>query len=319
MMKLKNPGAVAAARGANSLDCAIDKRTYGTRRDAISKAGANLRLPEAALTAFTSLFGKPAIVTPTEARWGRKGSKRLLFSTGRVYDFETGFHGDALDWKVREHGLALSEAAREAGGAMVAPLSVQVERKTHIERNTDFAAQLWREAAAISATLAERYYVEQRKLPVAELGDLSHALRWHDGRMCIVALMTDPETAKPGGIHRTFLDSAGRKVERKMLGKAGVVRLSADAKVTSGLGICEGVEDGLALLLAGWRPVWACCSAGAIARFPVLNGVEALTIFCDGDVAGLTAAQECADRWNATGGEGTIAFLGGADEHQRPQ
>ena len=37
-----------------------------------------------------------------------------------------------------------------------------------------------------------------------------------------------------------------------MLGKAGVVRLSSDEDVLEGLGICEGIEDGLAILVSGW-------------------------------------------------------------------
>ena len=45
-----------------------------------------------------------------------------------------------------------------------------------------------------------------------------------------------------------------------MLGSQGVVRLSIDEDVTLGLGICEGIEDGLAVLQLGWalcglRPV----------------------------------------------------------------
>lgn len=79
--------------------------------------------------------------------------------------------------------------------------------------------------------------------------------------------MTDPVTVEPIGIHHTFLDADGTKVERKMLDRQGIVRLSPDVTVTMGLGLTEGIEDGLAVVVSGWSPVWAAPSDGAIARF----------------------------------------------------
>jgi hypothetical protein len=100
-------------------------------------------------------------------------------------------------------------------------------------------------------------------------------------------------------VKRTHAD--GAKLERKMLGLQGVVRLSPDCEVALGLGITEGIEDGLAVLLSGWAPVWAATSAGAIARFPVLAGIEALTIFADADGPGTRTADTCAARWRSAG------------------
>ena len=115
--------------------------------------------------------------------------------------------------------------------------------------------------------------------------------------------MTDPVSGEPIGVHRTFLNDDGTKRERKMLGRAGVVRLSPDEDVTLGLGITEGIEDGLAILASGWSPIWAALSCGGIERFPVLSGIEALTIFHDRDEAGIRAAEICAERWTAAGKE----------------
>jgi hypothetical protein len=149
-----------------------------------------------------------------------------------------------------------------------------------------------------------RYFVEQRGLDLARLDKLDHALRWHRGIGAVVALMTDPKTNKPTGIHRTFLNPDNTKRDpRKMLGKVGVIRLSPDEDVLEGLGIAEGIEDALAVLLSGWAPMWVATSAGAIKNFPVLPGIEALTIFADGDVVGLEAAQACAERWAGAGCE----------------
>ena len=100
--------------------------------------------------------------------------------------------------------------------------------------------------------------------------------------------MRDVLSNEPCGIHRTFLDKAGRALLdgdgrriRNMLRRAGgaAVKLVADEEVMLGLGIVEGVEDGLSVMLSGWRPIWVTTSAGAIQRFPVLAAIEALTIF----------------------------------------
>jgi hypothetical protein len=117
--------------------------------------------------------------------------------------------------------------------------------------------------------------------------------------------MTDPLTNKPTGIHRTFLNPDGTKRDRKMLGPMGIIRLSRDH--AQGLGLCEGVEDGLAILLSGWSPVWAATCAGAIKNFPVLSGIEALTIFGDTDTVGMEAACICAERWREKGRDVTIS------------
>jgi putative DNA primase/helicase len=131
-------------------------------------------------------------------------------------------------------------------------------------------------------------------------------VRWHDGIRAIVALMTDARTGEPIGCHRTFLNPDGTKLERKMLGRQGVIRLSP-GDVTQGLGICEGIEDGLALLISDRAPVvWAATCAGLISRFPVLGSVEHLTIFADADEPGMRAARACAARWSAAGKRGEI-------------
>ena len=120
--------------------------------------------------------------------------------------------------------------------------------------------------------------------------------------------MTNALTNEPTGIHRTFLDADGKKRERKMLGRQGVVRITPDEDVTYGLGIAEGVEDALAVAL-DWGPAWAATSAGAIERFPVLSGIDCITVFADADAAGTKAANECAERWIGAGKEARISNL----------
>ena len=91
-----------------------------------------------------------------------------------------------------------------------------------------------------------------------------------------------------------------------MLGRQGVVRLSPD-EASTGLGLTEGIEDGLSVIL-GWSPVWAATSAGAIARFRLLDGVEALTVFADADEAGTNAANTCCELWRSAGREARLVL-----------
>jgi hypothetical protein len=165
--------------------------------------------------------------------------------------------------------------------------------------------RIWGETQPLLATLGEIYFAHHRKLDVQSL-DVDHALRWHARAQAVIGLMTHAITGEPTGIHRTFLNIDGSKCDRKMLGRAGVVRLSSDDSVTTSLGISEGVEDGLAVLLSGWRPVWAATSSGAVRHFPVLPAVETLTVFADADDAGLPAAAACRDRWREAGREVAI-------------
>ena len=60
------------------------------------------------------------------------------------------------------------------------------------------------------------------------------------------------------------------------------------------------------MLNDGFAPVWACLSAGTLANFPVLGGLEALTVFADNDTPGAQAAEACVARWRAAGKEARV-------------
>jgi putative DNA primase/helicase len=175
-----------------------------------------------------------------------------------------------------------------------------------------FALRLWREACDPHGTLVEEY-LASRNLTLSDdiAGDV---IRFHpalkfDGASAgaMVALFRDIQTNEPRAIHRTFLDSAARKLGRKMLGptRNAAIKLDPDENVTLGLHIGEGIETCIAARLAGFRPVWALGSAGSIAAFPVLPGIEAVTILAetDDDGANHRATQACATRWAEAGRE----------------
>ena len=126
----------------------------------------------------------------------------------------------------------------------------------------------------------------------------------------MVAPLRDIRTNEIIGVHRTYLARDGRgkapiEPPRMVLGrlKDACIKLTADEDVAEGLHIGEGIETCVACIQRDFRPMWACVSEGGIRDFPVLSGVECLTIAADHDHAGLRAAQTCAERWQAAGHE----------------
>ncbi|WP_181769657.1 toprim domain-containing protein, partial [Bradyrhizobium sp. UNPA324] len=122
---------------------------------------------------------------------------------------------------------------------------------------------------------------------------------------CIVARFTDPVTNGPGGLWRRPL--SGEKPKSIGPIRARVIRLWPDEYVEQGLVIGEGIETTLAAATRAihcgtlLRPAWACGHADNLRKFPVLSGIEALTILADNDASGTgqDAARECAERWEA--------------------
>ena len=175
-------------------------------------------------------------------------------------------------------------------------------------KKTEVALRLWDSSVPLRDTLAWRYFVERRQLHIGALDDLSHCLRWNARVSAVVGLMTNPVTGERSGAHRTYLNRDGTKRARQMLGHQGVIRLSPDDQVKTSLGICEGIEDGLRILLGGWSPIWSATCAGGIERFPVLPAVECLTIFADDGEPGIKAAEICAERWHEAGRKAVIVY-----------
>ena len=180
------------------------------------------------------------------------------------------------------------------------------------------AITIWGESRSLDGTPALTYLVK-RGIDIGRLPhEIHRALRWHpscpweQGRHgALVALMTDAITGDAKAIHRTAITATGLKGGKKMLGPSAgcVVRLWTDESVTTGLVLGEGIETTLAAATRvkhrGTRlaPAWAACSAGGMAKFPVLAGVECITLLVDNDEsgAGQRAAAECSARWTAAG------------------
>jgi putative DNA primase/helicase len=184
-----------------------------------------------------------------------------------------------------------------------------------------FVQRLWCEAFDLRGTAGE-VYLNARGLALDDelcgrVLRFHPACAWGDGAR-VPALLArfspienDPGAeAPPIAVLRVGLTAAGEKIGRKMLGlvAGAAIKLDADEDVELGLGIAEGLETAMAVRAAGWRPVWALGSAGAIERFPVLSGIDALTIFADHDEnqTGVRAAWQCAKHWRDAGREAEI-------------
>jgi len=88
-------------------------------------------------------------------------------------------------------------------------------------------------------------------------------------------------------------------------GKEGcAVKIDPDENVATGLHLCEGIETALAARELGLSPVWALGSVGAIAKLPVLGGIECLTILAE--EVGRKETQEVFERWREAGREVVI-------------
>lgn len=179
------------------------------------------------------------------------------------------------------------------------------------------AGAIWRAALPIAGTpVVEYLFGRTGTLPPADCTDIRHMpdlrLFGFGGSAMIGRISAANDAAVGIGLHLTWLNQdGGRWVrgERRYLGRksGGAVRLWPDEAVTYSLAIAEGIETALAASHPH-SPVWACLDAGNLAAFPVLNGIESLTIFADNDEwgTGQRAAADCAERWLDAGHEVTV-------------
>ncbi len=278
--------------------------------------------------AMALLAAQPSMKDREEWRWGTKGSLAVVVfgdKRGQFFDHEVGQGGDAIDLICHLRRCSRKDAWLWAVawlGQAPEPPPPAPARTAPRRPASDLWGVIWSTGRPAAESPVERYLASRGlELPAgAPLRFHAACPRGAEALPAMLALMVDPETGKPCGVHRTYLqpDGSGKadvSPAKMMLGDAGVMRLVPDEEVATGLGIAEGIETSLAIMQhTGWAPVWATGSAGGIARFPVLAGIEALTIWADHDLVnpktgkrpGLDAADKCAARWYAAGRTVTI-------------
>jgi hypothetical protein len=117
---------------------------------------------------------------------------------------------------------------------------------------------------------------------------------------CMIALVRDIRSNAPVAVHRTALttENPPQRISRLSLGPTGggAIKISPHADVSHGLMIGEGIETVLsASRQFQFRPVWSLIDKNGVAKFPILPGIECVTITVDNDVSGdgQRAAGEC--------------------------
>ena len=176
---------------------------------------------------------------------------------------------------------------------------------------SDRAEAIWRRTKPLRGTVGQTYLEYRGCLlppPDSDLRFLEQADR-RPPSLC--ARVTNAQTNRPLTLHFTRLATDGRgkagtEQDKLLLGghrkRGGVVRLWPDECVTYGLGIAEGIESALGAAHL-FTPVWAAIDASNLAAFPIVSGIDALTIFADHDDVGIGAAKLCARRWRDMGRE----------------
>jgi hypothetical protein len=247
---------------------------------------------------------------------------------GFYHDFSSGKHGDIFAFVMETEGVGFRQAVEQiaamAGAAMLddetptptpdrAPLAA-----SHRRDDDGRGLRIWNEAGDLGRTVSAEY-LASRKLVLAE-GMSGRVLRHHP--RCpwrndadelvhvpaLIALFRDVRTDEPTAILRRALTADGRKIGKpRYLGPmAGcAIKLTEDEDICQGLHVGEGVETMLAAMMLGFAPAWATGGTGNLKNFPVLGGIDALTIIVDHDAngAGQAAASECFDRWTEAGRE----------------
>jgi hypothetical protein len=278
-------------------------------------------LPEIARALGGKINGHQ-VLAPGPGHSPRDQSLSVRLSVGSPDGFIVYSHsGD--DWRVcRDHvagalGLPLDRRreARPPDPAEVerrreAQRRAEAERQADVARRQRRSIEIWREGRDPRGTIVETYLRSRcLDLPAEVTGDVLryHAhCPWESGKVpAMVAALRCVRTGEVVGIHRTALTMDGRKVGRKMLGTAtgAAIMLDAEEAVTTGLAIGEGIETCLAARQLGIRPTWALGSTANIAAFPVLDGVESLTLLGELGDGGASdrACTEVGTRWHNTG------------------
>jgi len=240
---------------------------------------------------------------------------------GDWHEFDGGQGGgplSTLEQALRLEGTALfAEAARLTGWSAAAPAREAPPMAPPVKRDAgQEIAFILVHAGATPGTIAERY-LASRGLVVPASADLRcHPdLTHYESRMgypALIGIVRDRD-GEVVALHRTYLDDgidgtvakAAIAKPRMMLGKVagGAVRLGAIGG-DGLLGLCEGIETGLAVMTACPElSVWATLSTQHLEQVQLPAAARIVVILADHDQsgAGLRSAEATAARLRAEG------------------
>lgn len=244
-------------------------------------------------------------------RWDDKEGKGTYFCSGcgSGTGVDLVMQVNKVDFKgavamIREHlGDAPFEVKRPRRGA---------------DRHSSLALidRVWKRSQPLTGFCAASKYLRSRGLTMTEWPRM---VRFHPAlpyyvkdqqptkHPAMVALVVAPDRESVT-LHYTYLTEDGEKADldppRKLapatFPRGGAVRLAASMET---MGIAEGIETALAAQLLHDIPVWAACTAGALAKWEPPENVKAVLIFGDNDpsYAGQAAAYALAYRLSRKG------------------
>lgn len=186
-----------------------------------------------------------------------------------------------------------------------------LRQKQRKSKSFDRAAQLWNKTIGNNDESAQRYgrqYLARRALQWDER--LSATIRFcritkgeeefkffnvHELRsetyFLVIGKFTTIIDDEMAGVHVTFLDPFAGKITRRYLGLSTQAAIKFDGPgVPAHLYIGEGLETCLSVRQLGYGPVWALGGAAKVGKFPLLTGLDKLSILQERDHA---SARNC--------------------------
>jgi DNA primase len=228
----------------------------------------------------------------------RSPSFTVVDHRGFFHCFGCGANGDVFGWLGRARHMSLPEAVayldgkadgRDEGETAL-PSRCPGQLRTEPPSDPDRWIYSWRTASPITGTLAE-LYLAGRGLRVAD--PEGRVLRFAPRRArknpedqlehhpAMLAALSDVCTGEQCGVINVYLRSDGSDRLRDKQGKTvtgrakgAAVMLSPWDEPTHGLTLCEGCETGIALLMSGLGPTWACGGSTFLASFPLIGGIR---------------------------------------------
>jgi hypothetical protein len=198
------------------------------------------------------------------------------------------------------------------------PPRASINRGDDEQQRSESAARIWGETVPLTPEAIA--YFHRRRIPIENVPNHG-GLRFHPRtpwgnvrKPCIVGRYTTVIGNEPRGIWRRPI--TGEKPMSLGPTAGCVIRLWPDDVVEQALVLGEGPETVLAAatrithLGTLLRPAWAAGSAGNLRDFPVLSGIEFLTVLVDNDhpdkhgkQRGQQDAAVCIRRWRQAGRE----------------
>jgi len=237
---------------------------------------------------------------------------------GFYHCFGCGAHGGSFDWIMNTEGWSFLEAVEQLADLAGMQLPEDVSRTTErnqkarkelapvVDRASDEeyeleraekinrARQSFASCVAADETLVD-IYLKFRGIDLSNMGGIPASIRFHsnlyhadsDSYFPAMVSAVQDGSRKITGIHRTYLavDGKGKapvKKSKKMSGVCwgGAIRLCPAAPK---MGIAEGIETSLSVMVATGLPVWAAASMGNMAAVELPDIVREIVLCVDGD------------------------------------